>query len=134
MLLSSGWAGHGASRLPNNVHPIDWTPVEWLFPRCSAIVHHCGAGTTHQAARSGVPSICVPFMMDQPFWAERLHRLGIAPPALNPRKLDAQAVRDAAAVATASGMRRTAREVAGRLAAEPDGTGAAVEAIERVGA
>src|SRR5450759_2105712 len=63
-LLSSGWAALADTDLPDTVHPIGWAPHDWIFPRCAAIVHHCGAGTTHQAAQSGTPSIPVPFGMD----------------------------------------------------------------------
>src|SRR5262245_19496717 len=41
-----------------------------LFPRCAAIVHHGGAGTTHTALAAGVPSIVVPHVADQYFWAD----------------------------------------------------------------
>jgi len=53
-----------------------------LFPRMAAVVHHAGAGTTGAGLRAGVPAIAVPILVDQPFWADRLHRLGVAPPPL----------------------------------------------------
>nr|WP_300151003.1 glycosyltransferase [Propionicimonas sp.] len=122
VLLSSGWAGLADTDLPDNVHPVGWVPHDWLFPRCAAIVHHCGAGTTHQAARSGVPSIPVPFTLDQPFWASRLRTLGIASAPLNPRRPSASAVRDALAEATT--LRR-------RVVVE-DGVSTAIGTIERI--
>ena len=68
------------------------TPHKVLFPRCAAIVHHCGAGTTHTTLRAGAPSIAVPHVSDQFAWAGELHRLGAAPGMLrrtqwNARKL-----------------------------------------------
>lgn len=48
-----------------------------LFPRCAAIVHHGGAGTTTAAARAGVPQVIVPMFSDQPYWASRVRDLGI---------------------------------------------------------
>lgn len=53
-----------------------------LFPRCAAVVHHAGAGTTHAVARAGVPSVTVPHIGDQVYWADRLHRLGCSPRAV----------------------------------------------------
>jgi sterol 3beta-glucosyltransferase len=55
------------------------TPHRLVFPRCAAVVHHCGAGTTHTTLRAGAPSIPVPHVSDQFAWAEELHRLGAAP-------------------------------------------------------
>ena len=34
-------------------------PHEWLFPRCAAVVHHGGAGTTARALWAGAPSLIV---------------------------------------------------------------------------
>jgi sterol 3beta-glucosyltransferase/vancomycin aglycone glucosyltransferase len=49
-----------------------------VFPRCAAIVHHGGAGTTHAALLAGRPSIVVPHVADQFFWAAELRRLGVS--------------------------------------------------------
>lgn len=133
VLLSSGWAGLTDAVLPDNVHPVGQVPHDWLFPRCSAIVHHCGAGTSHQAARSGVPSMPVPFTADQPFWAARLHRLGIASAPLDPRRLSPDAVRTALTEATGAAAMEQALRVAERIDAEPDGVSAAVGSIARAG-
>lgn len=131
VLLSAGWADLTDTHLPDNVHSMGWAPHGWLFPRCSAIVHHCGAGTTHQAARAGVPSIPMPFLGDQPFWAERLRRLKISTPPLNPRHTTSAAIREAAQQADAADLRTKAREVAARLDIEPDGVSVAIHQIER---
>lgn len=134
VLLASGWAGFGEGDLPEGVLAIGPTPYDWLFPRCAALFHHCGAGTTDQAARSGAGSVPVPFTGDQPFWAGRLHRLGVASAPLNPRKPSPDAVRAALSVATSDPLRRRAAEVARRMAVEPDGVATAIDAIERIAA
>jgi len=48
-----------------NVLFVGNTPHEWLFPKCSMLVHHGGAGTTSTASRAGVPQIITPVWMDQ---------------------------------------------------------------------
>jgi len=48
-----------------------------LFKRVAAIVHHGGAGTTHAAARGGVPQVVIPQHYDQHYWAGRVQQLGI---------------------------------------------------------
>jgi len=50
-----------------------------LFPRLAAVVHHGGAGTTATAALAGVPQIIVPHILDQYYWANRIHRSGLGP-------------------------------------------------------
>ncbi len=53
-------------------------PHALLFPRAKGIIHHGGIGTVAEALRSGAPQQIIPFSVDQPFWAHRLHRLGYA--------------------------------------------------------
>ncbi len=53
-------------------------PHQPLFKLCAAIVHHGGAGTTHAATLAGCPSVVVPFMDEQLFWARQLQILGLA--------------------------------------------------------
>lgn len=79
-VIQSGWAhlhGEGSDLLT-----VDELPHAWLFPQMAAVVHHAGAGTTAATLRAGVPSVPVTGIMDQPFWARRLHALGAAPPPL----------------------------------------------------
>lgn len=105
--------------LPENVHRVTgFVPHDWLFPRCSVIVHHCGAGTSHEAAASRVPSIPVPISMDQPFWADRLHRLGIAASPLNPRRPDVELVRWAVAKAESEPVGQAAAVIGAQMASE----------------
>lgn len=118
--------------LPGNVHRVPgFIPHDWLFPRCSVIVHHCGAGTSHEAVAGGVPSVPVPISMDQPFWADRLHRLGVAAKPLNPRRPDPRLVRQAIALAESAPVRQRASELAGQLTADP-GVRAAAKCLEEL--
>ncbi len=105
-----------------------------LLPRVVAVVHHGGAGTTHTVAAAGVPSVVVPHVGDQAFWADRLQRLGAAPRAVPPRKLSAailgQRMREAA---TAPALRAGAERLAGLVRAE-DGLAVSVRLLEEAGA
>ena len=80
-LFHPGWSGIDPKPLPDNFFAIGDTPHDWLFPRVAAVIHHGGSGTSHSAARAGVPSIVSPFAGDQFFWAERLRLAGVAPAA-----------------------------------------------------
>ncbi len=42
-------------------------PHDWLFPRCAAVVHHGGAGTTSAGLRAGRPTIICAVTGDQPW-------------------------------------------------------------------
>lgn len=62
-------------------------PHDWLLGRVAGVVHHGGAGTTHAGLASGRPSVGVPFGVDQPYHAWRLHRLGVGPAPVPIRRL-----------------------------------------------
>jgi len=61
-----------------------------LFPRVAAVVHHGGAGTTQAAAVAGVRQLLVPHLVDQFFWARRVHALGLGPRAIRRGRLSAR--------------------------------------------
>eukprot|EP01059_Diplonema_ambulator_P016243 TRINITY_DN2760_c0_g1_i1.p1 TRINITY_DN2760_c0_g1~~TRINITY_DN2760_c0_g1_i1.p1 ORF type:complete len:2693 (+),score=805.41 TRINITY_DN2760_c0_g1_i1:108-8186(+) len=42
----------------------------WLFPRCSIVVHHGGAGTVAAVLTAGKPMVIIPFFGDQLFWGK----------------------------------------------------------------
>jgi UDP:flavonoid glycosyltransferase YjiC (YdhE family) len=63
--------------LPPGVIHIPYAPFSELLPRCAALVHHGGIGTTAQAMAAGVPQLIQPMSHDQPDNAERVKRLGI---------------------------------------------------------
>lgn len=117
-LLHEGWSGFAEGELPAHVHRIGHVPHDWLFPQTSTIVHHGGAGTTHAAARAGVPSVVLPFAADQFFWAKRLESVGVAPPMLTHRKLTAARLRERLALAATLTLRRRAHAIGKAIAAE----------------
>jgi UDP:flavonoid glycosyltransferase YjiC (YdhE family) len=102
-----------------------------VFPRCAAVVHHGGAGTSHAASRAGRPSIVVEHVTDQAFWGGVLQRAGIAPAVLHRRKVTAAILaRTIRSVLGSSAMHERARVVGDRMQQE-DGVKRAVELIER---
>ncbi len=108
-------------------------PHAWLFPRCKAVVHHGGAGTTAAALRSGVPNIVVPFAADQLFWARRLHALGLVREPVRVEHLTAEWLSAALAEAREGESQQRASRMGARIEAE-DGLGKAAAAIERAAA
>ncbi len=63
--------------LPPGVIHVPYAPFSELLPRCAALVHHGGIGTTAQGMAAGVPQLIMPMSHDQPDNAERLKKLGI---------------------------------------------------------
>jgi UDP:flavonoid glycosyltransferase YjiC (YdhE family) len=128
-VISAGWGGLRAENLPTNIFAIDEAPHDWLFPRMAAIVHHGGAGTTGASLRAGKPSVVVPFIFDQPFWAWRLNKVGVSPKAIPIGKLTAEKLGNALQEALGGPMQSRAHDLGEKVRAE-DGIGAAVAAIE----
>ena len=88
-LLLTGWGGMRALSVPESVFVVDSAPHSWLFPRMAAVVHHGGAGTTAEGLRAGVPTVILPFAVDQAFWGNRVKALGVGPGPLPFKKLTA---------------------------------------------
>ncbi len=107
-------------------------PHRPLFPRCRAIVHHGGAGTTHEACRAGRPSLVVPHILDQVFWGRRVQRIGAGPAPLALRKLRPhQFTRALRQLIGDPNYQAAAERVAAIMAAE-DGVNAAAGVILRL--
>ncbi|GAB3466041.1 glycosyltransferase [Massilia terrae] len=128
VLFYPGWSGIDLSQLPPNFHVLRDTPHDWLFPRTSLVVHHGGAGTTHAAARAGVPSVVVPFAGDQFFWASRVQEAGIGRARGAARVLDGDALMRMMEAATTPSARRNACAMAARMRHE-DGVGHAADRL-----
>jgi UDP:flavonoid glycosyltransferase YjiC (YdhE family) len=130
-VLLSGWAGLAEGDLPDAILRLDAAPHDWLFPRMAAVVHHGGVGTTHTGLRAGVPNVVVPFFGDQPFWGDRVHKLGAGPQPILQADLTAENLAEAIRAATSDGaMRARAADVGRRIQAE-DGVGEAVAIVNR---
>jgi sterol 3beta-glucosyltransferase len=129
-VVQSGWAELGPAG--DDLLVVDDLPHDWLFPRTAAVVHHAGAGTTGAGLRAGVPAVPVPVLVDQPFWADRLHRLGVAPPPLPLTELTADTLTDALrACLDRPTYRRRATALARRITAE-DGPAAVLSLLTRL--
>lgn len=89
LIVNAGWWKVG-ERLQghDNLFRIDKPIPHWfIFPHCTAIIHHGGAGTTHSAARSGRPQLVVPLLLDQPYWGNRVKETGIGHGSVNIKKI-----------------------------------------------
>ena len=128
-LLATGWGGLEAGSHGEGALVIDAAPHTWLFPRCAAVVHHGGAGTTHESLRWGRPQLVCPVFGDQPFWGRRVEAVGAGPAPLPQNRLTAASLAAALATLQDAAMVSRAETLSAALRAEP-GVAAAVEALE----
>lgn len=126
--MTTGWGGlQPPTRcLGPDVFVTESAPHDAVLRHAVAAVHHGGAGTTHAVARAGIPSIVVPFLADQPFWAAQLRRIGLAPAPLHRDQLTPERIRTA--LATSMDCASRARAVAQQMSTE-DGTTRALSLI-----
>lgn len=116
----------------HNLLLVDRTPHEQVFPRCAAVVHHAGAGTSHTALRAGCPAVPVALQDEEWYWGTLLQRLGVATAPLRYPEIRAEHL--AAAIRTvlaAPRLRRRAQQLGESLRRE-DGVAQAVEWIEEL--
>ena len=116
VLFATGWGGlmPPTRAAGDDLLVMDSVPHDAVLPRAVVAVHHGGAGTVHATTRAGTPSILVPFLADQPFWAAQLQRIGLAGPPLHRNRLDPDGV--AAAIAAAMGHSGRVHQAADRMA------------------
>ena len=129
-VVSRGWAHLGGEAPPPHVHLIDDCPHDWLFPRCRAVCHHGGAGTTAAGLRAGLPTVIVPFFGDQFFWGRIVADAGAGPEPIPIRRLDVDHLTAAFDACRRPQIRERATEL-GALLRASDGAALAAESMER---
>jgi sterol 3beta-glucosyltransferase len=63
--------------MPDTVRLTGVIDHDWLFPRCRAVIHHGGTGTTAAGLMAGCPTWIFSVFGAQPFWGHRVTRLGV---------------------------------------------------------
>jgi UDP:flavonoid glycosyltransferase YjiC (YdhE family) len=66
-----------AEPLPEDVVALPFAPFSRVYPRCAAVIHHGGIGTTAQALRAGTPQLVVPWAVDQFWTGAQAQRIGV---------------------------------------------------------
>ncbi len=128
-IVQAGWTGLGVDA-SDDVLTIGEVPHDWLFPQVAAVAHHCGAGTCAAGLRAAVPTIALPAFGDGPFWAQRLHELGVSAATIPQHMLTAGCLADAMRTAVGdAALRERCRLIASRIARE-NGAAHVVSAVE----
>jgi UDP:flavonoid glycosyltransferase YjiC (YdhE family) len=76
-LICSGWADFAGFPTSDHVKVVPQVNHAAVFPRCRAVVHHGGAGTTAAGLRAGVPTLILWITSDQPIWAAQIKQLKV---------------------------------------------------------
>ncbi len=129
-IVSADWGGLGGAAPPEHVHLIDECPHDWLFPRCAAVCHHGGAGTTASGLRAGRPTVVVPFFGDQPFWGAMVANSGAGPKPIPIHELDVERLAGAFRACEDPAVKARAVEL-GETLRSRDGAALAVKAFYR---
>jgi UDP:flavonoid glycosyltransferase YjiC (YdhE family) len=130
-IIQSRWEDITTIPEDSDIYRITKAPHQYVFPHCSAVVHHGGSGTTQSATRCGCPSVVVEHFLDQPFWGYELKRLGLTSKVLHRRSITAAELgREIRTVISSPAMQKKAQHIAGLMKNE-DGVGRAVELIQK---
>jgi UDP:flavonoid glycosyltransferase YjiC (YdhE family) len=130
-IVAAGWTGLGGGEVPPNVyHLVGECAHDWLFPRCAAVCHHGGAGTTAAGLRCNRPTVIVPFFGDQPFWGHRVAAAGAGPAPVPIRELSVERLAAAFRACTLPEVRARAAEI-GAVLRSRRGADLAVETFYR---
>jgi len=128
-LVSAGWNTFGdTDAVPAHVRvvgPIDHAAV---FPRCAALVHHGGAGTTAAGLRAGRPTVIGYYSGDQPHWGTLLARRGVGT-RLAARRIDRDSLREALSTVLEPGVEERCAELQRQLVQPADAVRAAADAV-----
>jgi len=112
------------------IFPVEYVPHEWLYQRVEVAVHHGGAGTTSASLHAGIPGIILPLGIDQFFWGERVHKMGVGPKPIPQRALNANKLANAIQQAlTDKSMQERANGISDVLSSE-DGVQGAVRVMQ----
>jgi UDP:flavonoid glycosyltransferase YjiC (YdhE family) len=127
----NGWGALDADEAADDVLTCGWLPIDWLFPRVAAVVHHGGAGTTASGLRAGAPSVITPAFGQQYFWSERVAALGVGPRSVDQSQLTAEQLAAAIRLAVSDETMKVRADNLGRRIQAENGVRQAVAVIDR---
>ncbi|KAI9651529.1 MAG: hypothetical protein M1831_000782 [Alyxoria varia] len=130
-VVNEGWGGLGdKGQTPDNIFMLGNVPHDWLFPRCRAVVHHGGAGTTAIGLKCAKPTMIVPFFGDQPFWGAMVSSAQAGATKCIPYKhLDSDKLADGIKECLTSSARANVQKIATSIVDEGDGAANAVRSF-----
>jgi len=77
LVCSDAWEPGSDTGRPGTALVVPAVGPASVFPRCRAVVHHGGAGTTAAGVLAGVPTLVLWVGADQPLWGRAVSRQGL---------------------------------------------------------
>ncbi|HCR70637.1 MAG TPA: hypothetical protein DIW23_04260 [Anaerolineae bacterium] len=115
-----------------NIFSVEYISHDWLYKNVKVAIHHGGAGTTSASLHAGIPTITMPLAIDQFFWGERIHKIGVGPKSIPQRKLTAEKLANAIQIALSDEtMKARAKTVSEKLSRE-NGIQVAVSQMRKI--
>jgi sterol 3beta-glucosyltransferase len=121
--------GASAAGQPEHLRTVGAVDHERLLRRCSAAVHHGGAGTLAASLRAGLPTMVCSVWADQPFWGRRVETLG-AGAHVPFKRLDRSTLEAGIRKLLSDPVREHAAQLGGAIRSEGDGTERAAELLD----
>jgi UDP:flavonoid glycosyltransferase YjiC (YdhE family) len=128
-VLGKGWTGLGRGAISKRIFVVEETPHDVLFPRMAGVFHHGGAGTTHTAARAGVPQMALPQFADQHYWGHRIAALGLGPKPVPPQRIRRGKLANVLCDITDSRQFRQNAAALGHMMRDEDGVSSIIAAV-----
>ena len=131
-ILQTHWSMASHRPQSSDILCIEYVDHALIFPRCAAVVHHGGAGTTQSSLRSGCPSVVVAHIVDQYLFGAELLRLGVGAKPLMRNTLTAHKLARAIHHVLHHPEMRPKAAALGEAMRNEDGLSAAVQYIEQI--
>jgi UDP:flavonoid glycosyltransferase YjiC (YdhE family) len=132
-LIVTGWGLSDADRPGppgQDVRIVPYADYDLVLPRCALVVHHGSATITMAGARAGLPAMVCSSSFDQPFWGTQLERLGTGVHVRH-AEVTEEVLWSGVSHLVTEPVRRRATLLGERVRAEPDGTPAAADEIDK---
>jgi sterol 3beta-glucosyltransferase len=120
-----------AALLPSSMRLVGAVDHDALFPRCAAVLHHGGAGSTHTGLRAGRATMVCSVLGDQPFWGRVIARHGVGT-WTRFRTLTTSTLQRGLETILRDDVQARARALGERMRAERPAVDVAADLIERV--
>ncbi|HCK67593.1 MAG TPA: hypothetical protein DHW49_15135 [Anaerolineae bacterium] len=115
-----------------NIFPVEYISHDWLYKNVKVAIHHGGAGTTSASLHAGIPTITMPLAIDQFFWGERIHKIGVGPKSIPQRKLTAEKLAHAIQIALSDETMNARAKSVGKALSRENGIQVALSQMRKI--
>ncbi len=131
-IIQSRWEYLTSIPDDSTIFRVNAAPYTKVFPKCKAVVHHGGAGTTQTATLCGTPSIIIAHIQDQFLWGHQLKKLGIGGKVLSRNSVNPQKIAEQIQLVSNDNiMRDRARDI-GKLLSRENGVENGIKFIDEL--